>query len=32
MLGSFSYYVFAGVFGLSIGWAIVFGLQTGLSR
>jgi hypothetical protein len=32
MFGSFSYYLFSAFFGLSIGWAVVMGLNQGLSR
>lgn len=32
MLGSFGFYVFAAVYGLSLGWACVMGLNQGLGR
>jgi hypothetical protein len=32
VLGSFSFYLFAGIYGLSLGWAMVLGLNQGLGR
>jgi hypothetical protein len=32
MLGSFSFYVVAALYGLSLGWSVVTGLNQGLGR